>query len=237
MRLKKLAQFPALICIFAAIACGSEDGSDSPSAGVESITAVLSRGDQARPVTLNHHALVPTWTVTKDQESSCGGTAVAGGQVGGKGQFTHLGRSSVDVSVAWDVANLIQTPPRYTPVGPAGGPVAPVIGQSRYPYAFHYDPQSGNCQQTVAATGKVVLTAATGELLLGDITGGEAHRLDFIIPGDGVESFLEVAVTGGTGRFSGATGSFVVHTIARVQPTLRFAITLAEVLPGGTLGY
>jgi hypothetical protein len=73
--------------------------------------------------------------------------------------------------------------------------------------------------------------------VFGNITGGEAHRLDFIINGDGVESFVEVAVTGGTGRFAGATGSFVVHSIARIQPTLRFAITLAEILPGGTLGY
>jgi hypothetical protein len=64
-----------------------------------------------------------------------------------------------------------------------------------------------------------------------------AHKLDFIVDGDGVESFAEVAVTGGTGRFAAATGAFVVHTIARIQPTLNFAITLAEVLPGGTIGY
>jgi hypothetical protein len=237
MRVKQLLHVSGLLCALSAIGCGSQDGSDIPAAGVESITAVLSAGAEARPVKLNHHELVPTWTVSKDQESSCGGTAVAGGQVGGKGNFTHLGNSSVDVSVAWDVAHLLTTPPRYHPVGPAGGPVAPVIGQSGYPYAFHYDPQSGNCAQTVAATGKVVLTAATGDQLFGDITGGEAHRLDFIINGDGVESFIEVAVTGGTGRLSNATGSFVVHTIARIQPTLKFAVTLAEVLPGGTLDY
>ncbi|MGD2071584.1 MAG: hypothetical protein PVI57_23165, partial [Gemmatimonadota bacterium] len=69
------------------------------------------------------------------------------------------------------------------------------------------------------------------------ITGGEAHRLDFILPGDGVESFLEVTVTGGTGQFASATGSFVAHVIVRFMPTLRFDITLAEILPGGTLYY
>jgi hypothetical protein len=157
--------------------------------------------------------------------------------VGGKGDFTQLGSSAVDVSAAWNIGNLLKTPPRYSPVGPAGGPVAPVIGQSGYPYAFHYNPQTGKCGQAVAATGKAVLTASNGDQVFGNITGGEAHRLDFIINGDGVESFVEVAVTGGTGRFAGATGSFVVHSIARIQPTLRFAITLAEILPGGTLGY
>jgi hypothetical protein len=223
--------------IFSAGACGKDDPADVPRAGVEAITAVLASRSDARPVKLNHHALVPVWTVSKDQELGCGGSAVAGGQVGGKGDFTQLGSSAVDVSAAWNIGNLLKTPPRYSPVGPAGGPVAPVIGQSGYPYAFHYNPQTGKCGQAVAATGKAVLTASNGDQVFGNITGGEAHRLDFIINGDGVESFVEVAVTGGTGRFAGATGSFVVHSIARIQPTLRFAITLAEILPGGTLGY
>jgi hypothetical protein len=156
--------------------------------------------------------------------------------VGGKASFSHLGQSWVEVSAAWDVANLLTTPAQYEPVGPAGGPVAPVIGQSGYPHAFHYDPATGTCQQTVSATGKVVLTAANGDRLFGDITGGEAHRLDFLFAGDGVETFAAVDVTGGTGRLAGATGSFVVHTIARITPTLRFRITLAEIMPGGTIG-
>ena len=224
-------------CLLGTIACASPDGSDIPGAGVEAITAVLAARADARPVKLNHHALVPVWTVSRDQELGCGGPAVAGGQVGGSGNFSHLGQSAVDVSVAWNVGTLLQTPARYTPVGPAGGPVAPVLGQSSYPYAFHYNPTTGNCGQAVAATGNVVLTAANGDKVFGNVTGGEAHRLDFIFDGDGVEAFIEVAVTGGTGRFSGATGSFVVHTIARLTPTLNFDITLAEVLPGGTLGY
>jgi hypothetical protein len=236
MGVTRLFSVPAIACAVSMIACTRQDGSDIPSAGVEAITAALARSD-ARPVKLNHHSIVPVWTVSKDQELACGGPAIAGGLVGGTGSFTHLGQSGVDVSVAWNVGTLLQTPARYRPVGPAGGPVAPVLGQSSYPYAFHHNPNTGSCGQAVAATGKSVLTASNGDRVFGNITGGEAHRLDFILPGDGVESFIEVAVTGGTGRFSGATGSFVVHTIARLTPTLKFAVTLAEILPGGTLGY
>jgi hypothetical protein len=220
MRSKQLTQGTGLLFLTLLMACGSDDPSGPP--GV---------------LDLNNQHLAPLWTVSKDQELECGGNGVAGGQVGGTGDFSSLGESTVDVSAAWDIANLIQTAPQYTPVGPATGPVAPVIGQSDYPYAFHYDPETGNCQQTVEATGKVVLTAANGDRLFADITGGEAHKLDFIIDGDGVETFTQTVVTGGSGQFSAATGSFVVHTIVRLQPTLRFEITLAEILPGGTLSY
>jgi hypothetical protein len=233
MRTRRLYQLSLSLGLLIAV----DDDADIPALQADAITALLAPVADARPLKLNHHDLTPIWTVAKDQELGCGGSAVAGGEVGGKGQFTLLGKSSVDVSAAWDVGNLLTTPARYTPVGPAGGPVAPVIGESGYPYAFHYDPATGECQETVVATGKVVLTAANGDELHGDITGGEAHRMDFILPGDGVETFAEVAVTGGTGRFAGATGAFVVHTIARMQPTMKFAITVAEILPGGTLGY
>jgi hypothetical protein len=236
MRVKRLLRVPAVVCVVSVAAC-SDDGSDIPPLGVDAISAVIVPGAEARPLQLNHHALVPVWTVSKDQEIGCGAPASAGGDVGGNASFSHLGQSWVEVSAAWDVANLLTTPAQYQPVGPAGGPVAPVIGQSGYPHQFHYDPATGTCQQTVAATGKVVLTAANGDRLFGDITGGEAHRLDFLIAGDGVETFAAVDVTGGTGRFAEATGSFVVHSIARITPTLRFRITLAEIMTGGTIGF
>jgi hypothetical protein len=220
MRLKWLIPGTGLLFLTLLIACGSDDPSGPP--GV---------------LELNNQHLAPLWTVSKGQELGCGGTGVAGGHVGGTGDFSSLGESTVDVSAAWDVPNLIQTTPQYTPVGPASGPVAPVLGQSDYPFAFHYDPETGDCQQTVEATGKVVLTAANGDRLYADITGGEAHKLDFIIDGDGVETFTRTMVTGGTGQFSDAAGSFVVHTIVRLTPTFRFEITLAEILPGGTLTY
>ena len=234
MRMLRVAP---VLCVVSLMGCSADDGGSIPALGVDEITALLARSADARPLQLNHHALVPVWTVSKDQEMQCAGRNVAGGLVGGRGSFTHLGNSSVEASAAWDVGNLITTPARYTPEGPAGGPVAPVLGQSSYPYAFSYDPDAGECGSSVVATGEVVLMAANGDRLFGAITGGEAHRLDFILPGDGVETFSEVFVTGGTGRFSGATGSFVMHTIARMLPTFRFAITRAEVLPGGTLGY
>jgi hypothetical protein len=237
MRVRYLLLAPVSFGLAALAACTGDDVSNIPALDVEAITAVLAPGADARPLKLNHSGLVPIWTVSKDQELSCGGSAVAGGEVGGGANFTHFGASWVNVSAAWDIGNLITTPPQYQAVGPAGGPVAPVIGTSGYPYAFHYDPATGSCQQTVSATGNVEVTAANGDRLFGEITGGEAHRLDFILPGDGVETFAEVAVTGGTGRFSDAGGSFVVHTIARIQPTLNFAITLAEIMPGGTIGY
>jgi hypothetical protein len=237
MRVRRLCSVSAIASLTVTIACTQSDGSDIPPAGVDAITAVLAARSDARPVKLNHHALVPIWTVSKDQELACGGPAVAGGLVGGSGEFTHLGQSGVEVSVAWNVGNLIQTPARYKPVGPAGGPVAPVLGQNSYPYAFHRNPNTGICSTGFSATGKVVLSAASGDRVFGNVVGGEAHRLDFLINGDGVESFIEVAVTGGTGRFAGAQGSFVVHSIARLTPTLKFAVTLAEILPGGTLGY
>jgi hypothetical protein len=219
------------------LACSGDDGSNIPGLGADAISAVIVPGAAVRPLQLNHQALAPVWTVSKDQEIGCGAPASAGGDVGGKASFSHLGQSWVEVSAAWDVAHLLTTPAQYQPVGPAGGPVAPVIGQGGYPHAFHYDPETGTCQQTVAATGKVVLTAANGDRLFGDITGGEAHRLDFLIAGDGVETFAAVDVTGGTGRFADATGAFVVHTIARITPTLQFKITLAEIMPGGRIGF
>jgi hypothetical protein len=204
----------------------------------DAFTAVLAAGDAARPLALNHHALKLEWGVTHTQELGCAGADVAGGEVVGTAQLSHLGASAVSVSAAWDIGHQIQGTPRYTPVGPAGGPVAPVLGQDHYPYTFAFDPVTGTCQPSVRATGKVAIAAANGDRVLGDIVGGETHRLDFILPGDGVETFAEVQVTGGTGRFAGADGSFVVHTIARFQATtLSFGIQLAELLPGATLGY
>jgi hypothetical protein len=53
-----------------------------------------------------------------------------------------------------------------------------------------------------------------------------------------VETFVIVAITGGTGRFADATGSFTMHTIIRFDMRLgAFVIDLAEMLPGGTINY
>jgi hypothetical protein len=232
-----LASLPLALAISLGCSNASADADHLPEAGPEAITAVLSRGADARALKLNHHDLTLLWGVTRSQEEGCGGAGIAGGEVGGKGEFTHLGRTTVSVSAAWDIAHLLSGPGQFKPVGPASGPVAPVLGRGQYPYAFHYDPFTGDCAPAVVATGKVVLTAANGDQLFGEITGGETHKLDFIVDGDGVETFAVVEVTGGTGRFAGATGSFVAHTIGRLQPTLKFGLTFAELLPGGTVGY
>jgi hypothetical protein len=218
-------------------ACAGSGDNGDVGVSPEAVTAVLSRGPDARSITLNHHALALNWGITKSQEEGCGGTAIAGGDLGGHAAFSQLGNSSVSVSAAWDIGHLITGSAHFKPQGPASGPVAPVLGQSKYPYNFHYDPANKKCGSGYVATGKVVLVAANGDQVKGDITGGETHKLDFIVDGDGVETFATVAVTGGTGRFSGATGSFVVHTIARLQPSLTFAVTFAELLPGATLGF
>ncbi|MGD2068487.1 MAG: hypothetical protein PVI57_07355, partial [Gemmatimonadota bacterium] len=198
MRADRRIVASGVVCVLL-LGCGSDDsGPAGPSGG---------------PLTVSQENLTLLWAVSKDQELECGGPAVAGGHVGGEGDMSTLGASTIDISAAWDVGDLIQTAPRYSPQGPAGGPVAPVLGQDRYPYAFRHDAESGACEPGTEATGEVVLTTTGGDEVFGDITGGEAHRLDFILPGDGVESFLEVTVTGGTGQFASATGSFVAHVI------------------------
>jgi len=58
------------------------------------------------------------------------------------------------------------------------------------------------------------------------------------MPGDGVESFVEVGIDGGTGAFEKASGSFTMHTIIRFDPGQgKFVADLAEILPGGTVKF
>jgi hypothetical protein len=234
---RSIVPLPVSLALLLGCTGASDEGGSHAPVSPEAITAVLSRGADARPFKLNHQDLDVVWAVTRAQDLGCGGSGFTGAGVAGKGDFSHLGQTTVSVSPAWDIGHLIQGSPKYKPVGPASGPVAPILGRGAYPYTFHYDPATGTCGQTVTATGKVVLTAANGDRVFGDVLGGETHKLDFVVDGDGGEVFVEVAVTGGTGRFEGATGSFTVHAISRLGPTLKFVVTLAEVLPGGTLGY
>jgi len=226
-----------IVSMFALAACSSSDQAVSDGFAPEAISATIAGGAGARPLKLNHHAVSLRWGITKSQEQACGGPAIAGAEAGGVANFSQLGITTTSWSAAWDIGHLLTGPAQFTPVGPASGPVAPVLAQSAYPYAFQYNPLADACGSGVAATGKVVLTAANGDRLLGDVVGGEAHKLDFIIDGDGVEVFIRVAVTGGTGRFANATGSFVMHAIGRTMPTLQFEIRLLELLPGGAIGY
>lgn len=226
-----------VLSLIALAGCSGSEKTMSDGFAPEAISAVIAGGADARPLKLNHHAVSLNWGITKSQEQACGGPAHAGAEAGGVANFSHLGITTTSWSAAWDIGNLLAGPAQFTPVGPASGPVAPVLGQGAYPYAFHYNPATDACGAAVTATGKVVLTASNGDRLLGDVLGGEAHKLDFIVDGDGVEVFIRAAVTGGTGRFANATGSFVMHALGRLGPTLKFDLKLLEVLPGGAIGY
>jgi hypothetical protein len=190
-----------------------------------------------RPFKMSRSNIHLEWAVIAPQEQICSGKRIAGGSTVGKGNFTHLGLAEIEMSAAWDIDRLIATP-QFVPEGPAGGPVATVLSGSEYPYQFGFNPFTQQCGPEVIATGELVLTAANGDKLFGEIVSGETHRLDFLAEGDGIENFSIIEVVGGTGRFQGATGSFIIHTISRFDPAAgRFVIDLAEVMPGGTIAY
>jgi hypothetical protein len=223
------------VIVYAVLASGCSTLSDAPDPELSPAKASV-----ARPFKMSRADFTLDWGITRDQELECGGDEIAGGEISGIGNFTHLGRSRIKMSAAWDIGSRITDPneAQFSPVGPAGGPFAPVLGPDDYPYDFHFDPFTSLCEAVVSATGELELTAANGAKVYGAITGGETHRLDFVLEGDGIETFAIIEIVGGTGRFGGATGSFVVHTITRFDfATGRFVIDLAEVLPGGTIRY
>ena len=201
--------------------------------------AVTCAGAVEKPLKLSHGKLQVDWAIQNIQEQSCSNEQIAGGASSGDGNFTHLGNSGIEVSAAWDVGHqLAPGSGQFTPVGPAGGPIAPVLGSNDYPYSFQFNPFTGECGAVVSATGTVKLTAANGDKVFGKIVGGETYRLDFVNPGDGVETFANVDIVGGTGRFENATGSFVSHTITRLDYDAgKFVVDLTEVLPGGKIIY
>ena len=214
------------------------------------LLGLLLIGCQAEPVTETRPFEMTAadvrldWGITIFQEEPCSGNQMAGGEISGTATFGALGPLTVGMTSAWDIDDLLDdAEKRYEPVSPnAAGPAAPVLGQGDYPYAFQFDPFENVClepgESVVSATGDAVFTAADGDELYALVTGGETHRLDFVMEGDGIETFAEVDFAGGTGRFTGATGSFVIHTIFRFDfPTEAFVLELAEVLPGGTVRY
>jgi hypothetical protein len=202
-------------------------------------TAQAGNDPITRPLKMTRGDLQLDWAIDRAHELACGGSEIAGGHSTGQGNFTHLGRSTIEVSAAWDIGNQLDpADAQYVPTGPAGGPVAPVLGTGAYPYEFHFNPFTDECGPAVTTTGEVTVTAANGDEVSGAITGGETFRLDFMAPGDGVETFAIVTITGGSGRFAGATGEFVTHTITRFDyDAAKFVIDLAEVMPGGTIAY
>jgi hypothetical protein len=197
-------------------------------------------GPETRALEMSAPDLVLEWGITRDHELACGGDEMAGGALRGEATFAGLGRLSLEGSAAWNIGARIADPSQaeFEPEGPAGGPFAPVLGPGHYPLQFGFDPATGQCGSGVAATGDFGLTDPDGAAVFGRVMGGETHRLDFVEEGDGIETFVVVEFDGGTGRFVGASGSVVLHTIARFDfDQQRFVIDLARVLPGGTLRF
>ncbi len=196
-------------------------------------------GPHSRPLAMTSSQLTLDWGVTRDQELGCGGDEIAGGSDSGTATWTDLGTVQVHLTAAWDIGNLLDPgATQFTPVGPTGGPVAPVLGQARYPYAFHYDPLTDTCADAVTADGILTLTNGAGDTVQGEVTGGETYRLDFQQPGDGTESFIMIDIVGGTGAFASASGSLVVHDIVQFDfGSGTFVTNLAEVLPGASITY
>jgi hypothetical protein len=251
--------FISLLLFALAVGCSDitepVDAGLSLEASTEATTLPAKKGGTSveRPFKLSRSALSLDWGVERDAEVGCqlalglvtdpdDAVHMAGGAISGIGNFTHLGRSTIEMSAAWDIGQANPNPDdaMFSPVGPAGGPFAPVLGPDGYPYDFHVNPFvfPPTCGQLVTATGDLTLTSASGHQVFGAVVGGETHRLDFIQEGDGIETFAIVEIEGGTGRFADASGSFVIHTISRFDfDALEFVIDLAEVLPGGTIAY
>jgi hypothetical protein len=92
-------------------------------------------------------------------------------------------------------------------------PIAPNVVLGRFemtsPHLTYLD--------TFAVDGEQIFTAANGDTLVADFTG------QFIPQADGsLEATLECVLTGGTGRFAGATGSYDFHIVAVPNGTTGF---------------
>jgi len=131
-------------------------------------TAQAGNNPVDRPLKMSDAHLQLDWGITGTQELDCGGNKIAGGHSSGQGNFTHLGQSSIEVSAAWDIGHQLDpADAQFVPTGPAGGPVAPVLGTGAYPYQFQFNPFTGECSAAVAATGEVKITAANGDEVFG----------------------------------------------------------------------
>ena len=63
--------------------------------------------------------------------------------------------------------------------------------------------------ETLTVEGEQIFTAANGDTLIAEFTGQLVPNAD-----GSLEGTLEATITGGTGRFEGATGSYDFHIVA-----------------------
>ncbi len=127
------------------------------------------------------------WGVPNQLENACSGGIIAGAASVANGVFSQLGDISSYVNAAWDWS---QTPvPNHTPEGPttASNAVVLPVGGNSYPHTFKFDPfaTSFTCAPTATATGQVIIIAANGDFVFGQVTGGEVYELGFDNDGDG----------------------------------------------------
>jgi len=180
------------------------------------------------------------WGVSHQAEEFCtaGGSSVAGAASVASGHFSQLGDITTYIDAAWDWSVPVNGA-EFTPVGPTtafSATVLPATGS--LPHTFAFDPffvvAADACKETVTATGQVTIIGPNGDLITGQVTGGEVYELDFSAPGDGQEQFLKVDIDGGTGRFVNATGSFVSHSVFSLTP---LPVVLSNEIIDGIIEY
>lgn len=185
------------------------------------------------------------WIVSHFSEQICTGgqSLVAGSHANFEGNVAHLGKVVGETSAAWDWSQPATG--MYSPTGPVTGQSAQVLAT---PHAFFtdpfatLDPLAPTCGQTVQADGVGEFVSTGGKkknCVFFHVIGGEVYELAYSIPGDGQEQFIECEITGGTGRFAGAQGHFVVHNVFKfdnlqigTQPLLQ-----SQILRGGQIRY
>jgi len=178
-------------------------------------------GEQAKPLRGTFADFEPVWVVSHRLEELCNGL-VAGAEVKSAGIVSHLGRSQVRASAAWDWGQLAAG--SFEPDGPVTAFSASII--SEYPHTF--------CSQPATATGRVTIVAANGDEVHGVVVGGEVYELAFDQPGDGQEQFMVVRIEGGTGRFEDASGRMVIHSIVNL---VDMELLTSHLMPGATIRY
>jgi hypothetical protein len=148
------------------------------------------------PINGTFTTLAATNGVDHLNEQGCG-PPYAGSESSAGGSVSPYGVGTGTLSTHWDWGT--SAPGAFTPTGATTGFSATVLTGS-YTSCFN---------ATFTATG-VANIQFGADTLQGQVSGGEIYEID---SGAGQESFIVVTVTGGTGQFATATGSYVTHSV------------------------